>query len=949
MPSSDHERLRRIFDRVIDAPPAERAVTLERECAGDAVLRQRVEAMISAAEDERFLGSPTAEVHPSSMQEGFTVDTPARSSAPRHVSQNPVQLGEKAGSRIGPYKLLQLIGEGGFGSVFMAEQEKPVARKVALKIIKLGMDTRQVVARFEQERQALAMMDHPNVARVLDAGATEAGRPFFVMELVKGDPISDYCDRNNLSIEERLELFAQVCQAVQHAHTKGIIHRDIKPSNILVSTQDGKPAAKVIDFGIAKATASKLTEKTLFTEHRQLIGTPEYMSPEQAEGSLDIDTRTDVYSLGVLLYELLTGSTPFDSKSLRSAAYAEIQRIIRDIEPPRPSTRLSQNQATLASVAASRRTEPRKLGSIVRSELDWIVMKALEKDRSRRYETANGLALDIRRYLSGEPVVAAPPSTAYRFKKFVRRNRGIVTAGAAVAAALVLGIVGFAWQATIADRARDRAVAAEVEAKKRADELAQVSRFQAEMLSQVDPTRAGVMLSADVKARYAAALEKAGVAEGERGTRLKAFAGEWVQVNATDAAQELIVQTILRPAVEAVDRKFADQPLVAAALRQTLAERYHRLGLFEGAMPLQERALAARRKLLGDDHPDTLESISTTGELLLEWGKPADAEKYFTEALERSRRALGEDSERTIIAISDMGMLLQDQGKQEEAEKCMRQALEKSRRVLGPDYTGTIHNLGYLGLLLRDEGKLDESEKLLRECLEKSRKVLGEDDINTLDTLTNLGITISEQGKLVEAEPFYRETLERSRRVLGEEHPDTLVCMNNMGVLLMKQKKWSLAEPYIREVLDKQIALYGDEHPNVLMSTISLGGLRTEQGRFDAAVEVLSPAESKMRAVFTGDNERAVAAFLVNLGKARTGLGKYSSAEPNLLEAEQIYVRVRGETSSDTRECWKALANLYAEWNKAEPGKGHDAKAGEWKQRLAASQAEHKPPKREGE
>jgi serine/threonine protein kinase len=423
------ERLQEILAGAIALPPARRAAYLDAACRGDAPLRAEAEAALALhlqaglATDAPTQGIPGSEAA-TVLQDGGTMGHAA-------------DLREGPGSRIGPYKLLQIVGEGGFGTVFMAEQEEPVRRKVALKIIKLGMDTRQVVARFEQERQALAMMDHPNIARVLDAGATETGRPFFVMELVKGDPIVEYCDKNNLSINERLELLAEVCSAVQHAHTKGIIHRDIKPSNVLVSTQDGKPHTKVIDFGVAKATAAKLTEMTLFTEHRQMIGTPEYMSPEQAEGSLDIDTRTDVYALGVLAYELLTGTTPFSGSELRSAAYAEIQRIIREVDPPKPSARLGNNTETLAGVAARRHTEPQRLGAIVRGEIDWIVMKALEKDRQRRYETANGLAMDIRRYLAGEAVVAAPPSRAYRFRKFVRRNRVIVTAGGTVAAALV--------------------------------------------------------------------------------------------------------------------------------------------------------------------------------------------------------------------------------------------------------------------------------------------------------------------------------------------------------------------------------------------------------------------------------------------------------------------------------------------------------------------------------
>ncbi|MFI5240080.1 MAG: serine/threonine protein kinase, partial [Gemmatimonadales bacterium] len=412
---------------------------------------------------------------------------------------------EGPGGRIGSFKILQQIGEGGYGDVFEAEQETPVKRRVALKVIKPGMDTRDVIARFEAERQALALMDHPHIARVLDAGATDSGRPYFVMELVKGEPMARYCDKHKLSVLERLKLFEQVCAAVQHAHTKGVIHRDLKPSNVLVSAQDDEPFAKVIDFGIAKATSGRLTDKTLLTELHQVLGTPLYMSPEQAEGSADIDTRTDIYSLGVMLYELLTGTTPVESTSLRSAVVAEIQRIICEVEPPRPSVRLSQAVTTLTGVATQRAMEPGKLTRMVRGELDWIVMKALEKDRTRRYQTANGLAMDVRRYLAGEPVLAAPPSTLYRARKFVRRHKGAVAAGSLIAAALVIGVAGFAWQAHIA--------------RARADELERVSAFQAAMLGQVDPTEAGKLLSDDVRIKFANALTEAGVPEAGRGAQ----------------------------------------------------------------------------------------------------------------------------------------------------------------------------------------------------------------------------------------------------------------------------------------------------------------------------------------------------------------------------------------------------------------------------------------------
>ena len=434
---NDHERVEELLNQALECKPDQRAAFLAGACGGDLDLRQRVETLLSAADEA----------------DGFLPDTPTPRTTP---------LSEGPGTMIGRYKLLQNIGEGGMGVVYMAEQKEPVKRRVALKIIKLGMDTRQVVARFEAERQALAMMDHQNIARVLDAGATDTGRPYFVMELVHGVPITDYCDQNRLTTGERLGLFMAVCLAVQHAHQKGVIHRDIKPSNILVTLHDSVPVPKVIDFGIAKATQQELTEKTLFTQFRQMIGTPAYMSPEQAEVSgLDIDTRADIYSLGVLLYELLTSKTPLDEKELLSGGYDEIRRRIKEEEPLRPSTRartLQDKERT--TVAEHRKVDPSRFGSELKGDLDWIVMKALEKDRTRRYDTAKGFANDVRRYLSHQPVEAAAPSLWYRSRKFVVRHRAAVATVSLITLALTSGTVVSTWQAIRATRASEREQAA---------------------------------------------------------------------------------------------------------------------------------------------------------------------------------------------------------------------------------------------------------------------------------------------------------------------------------------------------------------------------------------------------------------------------------------------------------------------------------------------------------
>jgi tetratricopeptide (TPR) repeat protein/tRNA A-37 threonylcarbamoyl transferase component Bud32 len=534
-----------IFHSALALPIEQRESYLLGACGQDEPLRTRVRALLAAdAAAGGFMASPTrVPVDPSTL------------------------AGEAAGAEIGRYKLLEQIGEGGMGTIWMAEQREPVKRRVALKIIKLGMDTRQVIARFEAERQALALMDHPNIAKVLDAGATETGRPYFVMEYIRGVPILEYCDQTRLDTRARLELFASVCHAIQHAHQKGIIHRDIKPSNVLVTLHDGVPVPKVIDFGIAKATNSELTTKTLFTEHRQMIGTPAYMSPEQAELSgLDIDTRSDLYSLGVLLYELLTGTTPFDTKALLESGFAEMLRAIREDEPHKPSTRISSLGDTGTRTAQQRRVELKKLSTLLRGDLDWIVMKCLEKDRSRRYDTANGLAADIRRHLAGDAVLAAPPSAGYRARKFVRRHRAQVIAASVVLTALLVAIVGTAWGMVETSRARSATLQRSMEDEQRAAaesarRVRNAEAVGAHLGACEDALRAGDVAKAGIALDAARKRSAEGGAEKDAG-RLARLGADLELVVALDAVDQFRWTW--------TDNKFATTQDVAARMRAAL-------------------------------------------------------------------------------------------------------------------------------------------------------------------------------------------------------------------------------------------------------------------------------------------------------------------------------------------------------------------------------------------
>lgn len=906
MPPTLDGRAKSIIDQAIDLDAHDRTAFLNRACAGDLELARRVESLLAAMEkDDAFLHQPTLNL--------------------MSVSHQAVAL-ERPGDHIGPYTLVELIGEGGFGSVYLAEQSSPVRRQVALKIIKLGMDTRQVIARFEAERQALAMMEHPNIARVLDAGATDTGRPYFVMELVRGEHVTDYCDRQQLSIPERLALFCSVCGAVQHAHQKGIIHRDLKPSNVLVTTVDGRSIPKVIDFGIAKATTGRLSDVTLNTEIHQLMGTPDYMSPEQAESSgADIDTRSDIYSMGVLLFELLTGHAPFDRQRLRSAPYAELQRILREEEPPCPSVRLAtpassgqfrfttpagaageSQGSSVIKVAQRRRTEPIPLTRAIRGDLDWIVLKCLEKDRSRRYETASALAEDIWRHLNNQPVLATPPSALYRLRKFVRRNRGLVMAGGIATAALFVSAgVSFSYglseaqQRMVAERARRRAEKAEGQATERANELEQVARFQQEQLSGMDAMSMGMGLRADLLETVRTTAVHSKLSPEQVEARVHELEKLVAGSDFTGMALEALERNFFVPALDAIDKQFADQPLVRARLLQTLASTLYQVGLLAPAIQPQKDALEIRRRLLGDDHVDTLISINHMGTLLRDQGKLSEAEAYYREALEKCRSVLGDEHEETIASISNMGNLLMQQDKLAEAEPLLRDALEKHRRVLGDEHPHTLITISSLGGLLRAQGRLSEAEPYYHEALEKRRRVLGEEHLDTIKSINNMGFFFGVQGKLAEAEPFHREALEKCQRTLGDEHPETLNALNNMGAVLKRQGKLSESEPYFRKSLEIRRRMLSEEHPATLTSMNNLAMLLVAQGKPGEAEPLCRESLEGHRKILGNEHARTIDA-INNMGVVLRAQGKLSEAEPYCYEGLEMSRRMLGDEHADT-------------------------------------------------
>jgi eukaryotic-like serine/threonine-protein kinase len=716
----------------------------------------------------------------------------------------PASPGDRP-ERVGHYRILELIGEGGMGEVYRAERREPIVQTVALKVVKLGMNSREVVARFESERQTLALMDHPNIARVLDAGTTDTGRPYFVMDFVAGKPITSFCDEQRLSITDRLTLFLQVCDAINHAHTKAIIHRDIKPSNVLAYLQDGVASVKVIDFGIAKAlSGDPLTNLTLNTAPGRAIGTYDCMSPEQVEGSPDIDTRTDVYSLGVLLYELISGAKPFDHAALTGDRDAEMRRIIREVEPPRPSTRLTESP-----VAERRQSRLDTLRNQLRGELEWIPLKAMRKDRTRRYASPAELARDIRNYLEGKPLLAGPETRAYRVRKFVRRNRSAVIASGVALVLLVSGSAVYVRNIRAEQRRTELALRdaeqQRAEAQRQATLAIDSSNFLANIFRNADPTKS---LGADVT----------------------------------------VVQAMDNAVKSLDDGTLAPQPLTEAMVRFVIGTTYRALGRYKEALPQLMRARELDLKHREPDDPQVRVTLSDLAFLLTSQGKIDEAEPLVREALRIDEQYHPEDQLSMAITKLHLATLLRERKQFAEAERLTLEALATRRQLLKPGDPDTISAMNNLAQLYWSQGQLDKAEPIVRETLEARRAALPAGHPHIAQSLMNLGVVLRDQQKYADAEPLCREALAMRRKVLAPTHPDLAVALDNLARTLHPQGKLDEAEAMFRECLSIRRTSLTAGDPRIADTLYRLGLVLVDQDRSADAEAVFREALQIQRA-----------------------------------------------------------------------------------------------------